>query len=70
MSPAKRHLESDTLPDDAVFVHAKWPSSNAPKVGNEFQHAGRVYRILSIAADEGISWRWRSVMLTLGPWRG
>ena len=58
------------LPDDVVFVHTKWPSSNPPKVGDEFQHAGRLYRILSFSAEEGTSWRWRPIVLTLAPWRG
>ena len=53
------------LPSEVVVINTKWPSSNPPRIGDEFQHAGRLYRILSFAAGEGDKWRWRPVVLTL-----
>lgn len=52
---------------DTVTVHTKWPSSNPPRIGDEYLHAGQLYRILSVAAGEGTKWRWRPVILTLEP---
>lgn len=52
---------------DAVTVATKWPSSNPPRIGDEYLHAGQLYRILSVSAADGTKWRWRSVVLTLEP---
>lgn len=55
------------MTSDAVIISTKWPSSNPPRIGDEYQHAGTIYRIRSVTPGEGTKWRWRPVILTLEP---